>query len=177
MARVDSQRTIRPDGTEIETDEVELAGMIIDSRGNKWAIPADDADDMEVYVNPLLPPPDKIEPGMHYQTCHINELPTKMSQGFVPVTREECGIPEHVFAADYGRPEASVHRVGDTVLIKIPQILADRMRAPYQALAKEAIQSLEPTEEQLRKLQKKSAGLAFAADRQHIVNDKAYPEE
>jgi len=176
MAQV-AEHPVRPDSDGIEVGEVEVAGVVVDKKGNKWAIPADDADDIELYINPLLPPEALREKGMHYQSCAVDELPTKMSQGFVPVTRDECGIPEHIFAADYGRPEASIHRVGDTVLIKIPQILADRMRRPYERLAKEAVASLEPTKDMLLQMQKKSAGLALAADRRHVENDKAYPEE
>jgi hypothetical protein len=166
---VDEEHSLR--GSAVDFDEVEVAGVYVDSSGCKWPIPADDDSlDGGTPLHPLQMPKEKRDPGLHYQTCHVDQLGQEMSRGFLPVQRKEAGIPESAFAPDFGRPEGTIHRVGDTILVKIPKKLEQRLRRDADRLAQEAIDSVEPVGAQLERLKQKSLGIQLTAERAHRVD-------
>jgi len=66
----------------------------------------------------------------------------------VPVLREEVGISK-TLDIEYGKPTSNYVQYADSVLMKIPKVLADRRYARKARIAKEVVEQTEPTAEML----------------------------
>lgn len=140
----------------VEASVVEVAGIIKDDQGHEWAIPADNVDDLDDLGSPGLFGHMKFDPRFHYQTEHQDKVSSKMTEGFVPVTRKEVGLPD-LITMDYGKPVTDIVHLMDTVLLKIPKVLADRKQARKLRTAQEVVSATEPTEEMLSRAKRGGA--------------------
>lgn len=142
--------TIENDGVSAET--IEVAGVVRDKQGHEWAIPADDTvDDWDEYsfLGKL-----NFDKAFHYQLVAENKVDQHALKGFVPVTREEVGLPPTV-STDLGKPVTTIVHYMDAVLMKIPKILADRAQARKARTAKTIVDATEPTQEMLARAKAK----------------------
>ena len=139
--------TISPEG--LETKTLEVGGVkvveIKDGKGHTWSVPADDDNiDLREFRNILEIP--KREPGFYYQYVDASRLQEFLTQGFVVVDRDEIGV-NAAYMAQYDNPlvnpETPQHRVGNLYLVKIPEILAGRMRAAQKRRADAAKAGIE----------------------------------
>ncbi len=133
-----------------DCNSIEVPGIMKDDQGHTWAIPAEgltDRDDLGE-LNPF----GKLnyDPRFHYQMEHQDRVSQKMTEGFVPVTRQEVGVPPPV-ELEYGKPISDVLHLMDTVLMKIPRVLADRLQSRKARVAKSVIDATEPSREMLRR--------------------------
>lgn len=130
-------------------EKLEVAGVIIDSKGRTWAPPADNVEDLyDLYAhNPLsVPVP---EDGFHYQTFRLDQVDAAKARGFVVVMQDEVGIPASDL--DDGKPVERAHRVGDAVLMKIPQVYRDAIEKRKNQRAREVVEACEPTQEMIER--------------------------
>lgn len=121
----------------VECETLETAGVITDGQGHRWAIPAEGLGDFAGIeeVTPFVLT--KRDPRMRYETRGIKENEQFIREGWVPVTREEVGAPTAATAKgerDYGLPITGTggghpYVVGDTILVKLPHVLAKRRQA------------------------------------------------
>jgi len=131
----------------LEAKEIEVAGIIRDEYGNEWAIPADNVDDIgDIASNPFSVM--KFDERFHYQIEPLGKVEQKRLEGFVPVLREEVGISK-TLDIEYGKPTSNYVQYADSVLMKIPKVLADRRYARKARIAKEVVEQTEPTAEML----------------------------
>lgn len=134
----------------VECNTIEAPGIIKDDQGHTWAIPAEGLDDVGSDAD--LEPFGKLnlDPRFHYQMEREDRVQQKMTQGFVPVTCEEVGVPPPV-ESSYGQPVSRVLHKMDTVLMKIPKVLADRLQARKARVAREIVDATEPSPDMLRR--------------------------
>lgn len=132
LVNVDEPLKVTEDG--VETKVLEVGGVklieITDGKGHTWSVPADDDNiDLREFRNILDIP--KREPGFYYQYVDASRLQEFLTQGFVVVDRDEIGISA-AYMAQYDNPlvnpESPHHRVGNLYCVKIPEIIAGRMR-------------------------------------------------
>lgn len=139
-----------------EVESIEAAGVVIDSEGHKWVIPAENVDDYDDLnsTNPFgkLTFDDRFD----YHTEHQDRVAQKMTEGFVPCTRKEMGMPP-AFEIDGARPTTPLVHVMDTVMLKIPKELAARRRRAKVRIAQEQVAGTEPSDEMLARAKRNNS--------------------
>jgi hypothetical protein len=147
----------------IDASTIQVGGVVRDAQGHEWLVPADETEDLgDLKVNPFGEL--TLDPAFHYQTCRIDEVSAKLSEGFVLVTRDEVGLPSiKNLEREFGMAESTYVRLHDGVLIKLPKILADRKQAKKARLAQAVVDSTEPTEEMLARARRSNSPLMRSA--------------
>jgi len=132
----------------LEVEEVEVAGIIRDKQGNVWAVPADSTEELEDlnFKGPFAHL--KYDDVMYYQLIRLDELESKRTEGFVPVTKSEVGIDEGLLR-DVGKSVSSYVQYVDTILVKMPKVIADRMQARKAKVAQQIVDATMPDPEVL----------------------------
>jgi hypothetical protein len=129
-----------PDG--INVMSVEVAGVYVDSRGNKWTVPEKEEVDIRYKSKFTIPRPD---PLMSYQFIRKEELTEMMGEQWVPVTREEIGVANFRTEKDeYGDPLDRYHVIGTQICVKKPKVLVDRQYAAQKRVCDAAVSATEP---------------------------------
>lgn len=124
----------------IEVDDIQVPGIKIDKFGNKFTIPVGNA----VGVMPdALAVPFK-EPGFYYYFEKVQNVPSAISAGFMPVSRTEAGFKTvEGLPTEYGLDAGNVpHRIHDLVLMKAPQEVYDAIDKERQKVAKAATEPI-----------------------------------
>jgi hypothetical protein len=143
---------------DIEVESVEVSGILVDRMGRKWAVPAGNvADIADSYAKDPYEELD-YDPNFHYQTVPISKAEDAMARGFAPVDKKELGVPT-ISEDVYGKPVASIHQVGDAILMKIPKKIAQAIQMAKNRKAKAALEALEPTAQQLAEAQRQGFSL------------------
>lgn len=134
------------DGVEVES--LEVGGIKVtqvkDSKGHIWAVPADDAnvdlhEDRNIFEIP------RREPGFYYQYVDGSRLNEFLTRGFVLVDRDEIDDPNHpsLTVNPLLNKDSTHHQIGNSFLVKIPEVLAKRMEKLKQLRAKEAVAGIQ----------------------------------
>lgn len=132
------------DNDGIAVESLEVGGVkvdyITDSKGHRWAVPADD-DNVDIHEDRNIYEIPRREPDFRYQYVAGSRLNEFLTRGFVLVDRDEIEDPT--------KPSYSVnpllnkdsthHQVGNDFLVKIPEVLAKRMDKVKALRAKEAV--------------------------------------
>lgn len=138
------------DGLEIK--ELEVAGVITDRYGHVWQVPADNVDDLDdLYAGEPYKVPPELSDVFHVQLIPLKRLKEYQARNFVPVTLEEMAIPDELLKD--GTPLDRFHVVGDSILVKIPKIIKDRIDAKKIKEVKERLKEVEPTKEMIQRAQ------------------------
>jgi hypothetical protein len=135
-----------PQSDGVTANRVEVAGIGIELdtltdefTGKTWTIPTGKFDE-DVFHSSPFDIANK-DPRFHYAAYRVDEVGDMQAQGFVPVTRKETKI-DHITSSDSPQPLDSYHTIGsDMVLMKIPQVLADRRYATQKRLCDLAVKS------------------------------------
>lgn len=135
----------------IAFSRMEVPGIIVDSSGNKWTLPADSLEpgvELVSYKSPFaIPHPD---PLMDYQFENEKDVNDMISQQFVPVTQREQGADGFKPIGEYGVANDGLYRVQGMVAMKIPKALMKMRRAGEKALADAPVRGVQKA--QLRSL-------------------------
>lgn len=124
-----------PDDNSVDATLVAAPGIIRDKFSGKiWAVPTGTFEDAGIAIY-KSPRDIQKDPEFHYEFCRsddeMDELPEKMAQGFVPVTRRELGMEAF---SNPGQPSPMDEFYvidGHDVCIKIPRVIA---KLRYDAL-------------------------------------------
>lgn len=132
MADVDNDEmtTVEPEADTVEIDELEASGIITDSAGHKWAIPAEELADYSLAKRSaadLIIQAVEKDPRFRCIFIQKRQLPSYMANQWVPVTRKEVKM-EHVLtlSEEYGTSLTSYCEMEDCIFVKKPKILVDR---------------------------------------------------
>lgn len=177
-----NESTLKVDDDGIEVDSLEVAGVIRDKYGNTWQVPGDNVEDLDdLYAGDIYKIPPEMEKDFHVQMIAISELKAYALRHFVPVLQEELGIPAHLIK-DMGSPLDKYHCVGDAIMVKIPRVIHERIKAMETKEVKERLINMEPTQEMLKKANrdgimmsyehKTSVNIADPTNRQGIFADE-----
>lgn len=146
---VDAATSPQADPNAATASSIQVDGVIMDDEGHEWAIPAEDTEEFDADADGPFGRL-KLDERFFYQTCRLDEVAAKVSEGFVAVTRREVGLADlKTLEREFGMAEATYVRLKDAVLIKIPKVMADRRQARKARIAKQAVEQTEPTEEML----------------------------
>lgn len=144
---------VTDNGHSIETESLEVSGIIIDSEGNQWVVPDGNVEDWKDLDTKSGLTQIKKDPRFHYQTININDVDEYLTNGWVLVTRKEAGLPElQIQKEGYGLPLGNYVRYMDTVYVKKPTALVKRDRMILDEPAKAAMADLDPSEEMREKM-------------------------
>jgi len=171
----------------VEVNEIESAGVITDSQGHSWTIPADENEDFDDLSKTGIFSLLKHDPRFAYELKRRDEVAQCILTGWVVVTKEEVGLPADL-VMEFGKPVTTEFAFVDGVYMKIPKILHDRRQARKVKVAKEVVDQTEPTEAMLERARRngtpvmkslreamdaaKAQGGATAQDRKTRVSDK-----
>ena len=134
----------------VEVEELEVAGVIRDKKGQTWAVPAgnvEDLNDLFMSDSAYIPNP---EPGFQYCTCPDKRLAEFRLKGWREVSQSEIGVPL-IEKDQYGAPIDTLHRVGMDVLMKMPTVLWERQQAIKAKKAQAELDVMEPSADAVRK--------------------------
>jgi hypothetical protein len=132
-----------PEQDGIEVRMIEAPGVIIDTyTGKTWAVPTATFDDnIRMHQSPY---DIKKDPQFHYEAHGLTEVADMEAQGFVKVTNKEMGRDSIKLPGETATPLDSYYTIGgDQVMMKIPQVIAERR---YEALKKICDSALEATQ-------------------------------
>jgi hypothetical protein len=123
---------------------VEAPGIIRDAfSGKTWTLPTGAMADLGLATY-KSPRDIKKDPNFHYEFCRVGgnypELDEKLSQDFVPVTREELGMAPYVNPTGQPSPLDSYYIIdGQDICVKIPRQLADLRYAANKSVCDAAL--------------------------------------
>jgi hypothetical protein len=126
---------------------IELDTLTDEFTGKTWVIPNGKFDDNVFHSSPFDVP--NKDPRFHYAFYRgagpYEEVGDMEAQGFVKVTRKEIGIEKTVLDGDMSTRYDSYYTIGGgdgvSVLMKIPQVLADRRYATQKRLCDNAVEA------------------------------------
>lgn len=147
---------------------VEVGGVLMDEQGNTWQVPGGNVEDLDdLYAGDVYKLPRGYTGDINYKP-KAGEIPAEsmffvqivpiarhrefLTRGFALMKLTELGIPEEL-ANTSGSPLDSYHVVGDTVMVKIPLLIARRLHERKIKEVKERLKEVEPTQEMMRKAQ------------------------
>jgi hypothetical protein len=141
----------------LEFKKIEVSGIAIegetisDGLGNTWQVPALNTEDFDdLYAGDVYKVPKSILDVFHVQMVPVSRLTEYRMRQFVPVTLNELGIPAEL-ALTSGSPLDGYHVVGDSVMVKIPRVIFDRIQERKNKEARRRREEMEPTKEMIRK--------------------------
>lgn len=146
----------------LEVGGVKIEGKTItDALGQTWQVPGDNVSDLDdLYAGNVYKIPESITKDFWVQMIRVDQLKEYMMRGFRPVQLKELGIPEELLKT--GSPLDSYHVVGDSILMKIPHAIRDRIEAAKEKETRDRLLAMEPTEEMMKR-----AGVDHGMDIQH----------
>lgn len=127
----------------VPADIVEAPGIIRDAFSDKtWTLPTGAMADLGLATY-KSPRDIRKDPNFHYEFCRYTgnypELDEKLSQDFVPVTREELGMPAYVNPTGQPSPLDTYYKIEDQICVKIPRQLADIRYAANKSVCDAAL--------------------------------------
>lgn len=163
---------VKPEETSakpVEGKTLEVGGVMIeDGLGNTWQVPAGNTEDLDdLYAGNVYKFPESLTKDFHVQLIPITRLREYVARKFVPVRLSEVGIPQELQATT-GQPLDSFHTVGDSILVKIPRVIFDRINAAKVKEVKDRLAQLEPTEEMKKKAQQ--SGVVLRVERKQSAD-------
>lgn len=171
-----------PESEGVEVDSITVAGAMIevkDGQGNVWQIPAEEVDDLSD-LDTLHPFGHlALDQNFHYQICGQSEVSSKMTEGFVPVKREEVGLKEiSTVEREFGTVPSTIVHTGGGVLMKIPAIIAKRRQKRKDHVARAVREATEPTPEMLSRVKQNRTRMKSAGEIQEGLGpDEAFVEQ
>lgn len=154
--------------TVVEGKTLEVAGVITDDQGNTWQVPGGNVEDLDdLYSGNIYKLPTKLTDKFHVQLIPITRLREYVARKFVPVKLTEVGVPLELQQTT-GQPLDTYHTVGDSILVKIPREIFDRINARKVKEVKERLAQMEPTEEMIQRT--KNTGVVTRVERQQSVD-------
>lgn len=168
MEETTPPETAAAEGLDLSGKKLEVAGVVTDEYGNTWQVPADNVEDLnDLYAGNTYKLPEKLTSKFHVQLIPISRLQEYVARKFVPVKLEEVGIPKE-FAPTTGKPLDSYHVVGDSILVKIPLEVFERLNARKIKEAKDRLAQLEPTKEMMERTA--NSGIITRVEREQSIN-------
>lgn len=163
----------------LEISSLEVGGVLIedgyikDDRGNVWQVPGDNVRDLDdMYTGDIYKIPPEMEKNFHVQMIRQDQLKEYMLRKFVPVTQEELKIPKELIK-DMGNPLDRYHCVGDSIMVKIPRVIREKLIQKRDNEVIERLQQLEPTKKMLEKAGQDGISLTVTHDRSYTPADVA----
>lgn len=151
-----------PEDEGVEVKEFSAGGILVDEYGNQWTIPAETFEDFDdLNYNPIGNL--RYDPRFHYQLEKVQDIAKKRSEGFVPCRRDELGMIDGL-AKENGQPVDDLFIMSNSVMMKIPKVIADRRQAAKVRLAKAVKDATEPTPEMLARAGKGRVALGKTFD-------------
>lgn len=144
MAQLSAEPLDEQDDPGVQADVVEAPGIVRDKfSGKVWTLPTGAMADLGLATY-RSPRDIKKDPNFHYEFCRVGgnypELDEKLSQDFVPVTREELGMAAYVNPSGQPSPLDSYYIIdGQDICVKIPRQLADLRYAANKYLCDNAV--------------------------------------
>ena len=154
------------ESVDLEVEELEVGGVIVDRRGQKWAVPAGNVEDLyDLYATASVHIPDP-EENFTYQMLPEKEIAAAELRGWKKVLRSEVGVPQ-TDLDQYGKSVDSLHKVGDSVLMKIPTVIWKRFHDAKCRRARDELAGLEPSEEE--KARAKASGISISVEQHKSI--------
>ena len=127
----------------VQVDTIQAPGIVKDRFSDKtWTLPTGTFADLGLTTYKSARQIKK-DPDFHYEFVRFNgnypELDEYLSNDFVPVTREELGMPAYVNPSGQPTPLDSYYRVEDQICVKIPRQLADLRYASNKSVCDAAL--------------------------------------
>ena len=135
---------------ELECTDFEVGGELVDSEGNRWAVPSGNVEDRGDLgmTNPLAFPADKMDKRFHYQWIRLDQWPRYKGLQFVRVTEKEMGRFEGL-EQEYGKSPNSYIEYMGTIAVKCPKFIYDQLMDEKDESRQLALDGTQPTEQML----------------------------
>lgn len=134
----------------LEVGGVKLEGETIsDALGNTWQVPGDNVSDLDdLYAGDVYKIPKSITDVFHVQMIRKDQLQEYLMRRFVPITLKELGLPADLLKT--GHPLDSYHVVGDSIMVKIPHAINNRIQEAKTRETKQRLLDMEATPETIK---------------------------
>jgi len=164
----------------IAFSDFEAGGILVDKRGNKFAIPANNTEELEDYSRPSSTHLDLDDPNFVVEWYSPDKMGERMQRGRVPVTWDEVGLvsPAVDMKGQYGNPIDSYVKRADCIALKVPAVIKARESAAENAEAKRLRKSLEPARaldgvtNREREDRAREAGISVRTEHESHVGDE-----